>query len=306
MLSIGVSLIPRKDIMRFLILTVATVLFTSSFAYSAEPMLLWPDGAPGAVGDGEKDRPTLTLYQPEHPNGCAVVVCPGGGYGNLAKDHEGVQIGEWFKTFGVTAIVLHYRHAPNYKHPTPMLDVQRAIRTVRANAENWHIDPHRIGVMGFSAGGHLASTAATHFDAGDKDSDDPIAKLSCRPDFAVLCYPVITFTQDFMHKGSRRNLLGDDPDPELVKSLSNELQVTKETPPIFLFHTTEDTGVPPQNSTTFYVACVEHGVPAELHIFAKGRHGIGLGKSIPGSSEWPERLKTWLKVSGFLGESSQD
>jgi acetyl esterase/lipase len=177
---------------------------------------------------------------------------------------------------------------------------------VRSNAENWYIDPHRIGVMGFSAGGHLASTAATHFDAGDKDSDDPISKVSCRPDFAVLCYPVITFTQDFMHKGSRRNLLGDDPDLELVKSLSNELQVTKETPPTFLFHTTEDTGVPPQNSTVFYVACVEHGVPAELHIFAKGRHGIGLGKSIPGSNEWPERLKTWLKVSGFLGESSKE
>jgi acetyl esterase/lipase len=289
--------------MRRLVGAIAIFCLTASFAPAADEMLLWPDGAPGAIGEEEPDRPTLTLYRPETPNGCAVVVCPGGGYGHLAKDHEGVQIGEWFRSFGVTAVVLHYRHAPHYRHPTPLLDVQRAIRTVRSNAGKWQVDPERIGVMGFSAGGHLASTAATRFDAGDQESADPIAKVSCRPDFAVLCYPVITFTQDFMHNGSRRNLLGDDPDPELVKSLSNELQVTKETPPTFLFHTTEDTGVPPQNSTAFYVACVEQGVPAELHIFAKGRHGIGLGKNIPGASEWPERLKTWLKVGGFLGES---
>jgi acetyl esterase/lipase len=261
---------------------------------------LWADGAPGAKGTAEKDRPSLEVYLPETPNGCGVVVCPGGGYGHLALDHEGKQIGEWFNKFGVTAFVLRYRISPDYQHPSPMLDVQRAIRTVRSRAAEWKLDPARIGVMGFSAGGHLASTAATHFDAGDPSATDAIDKASCRPDFAILCYPVITLTQDFMHRGSRNNLLGKEPDPELVKSLSNELQVTKETPPTFLFHTTEDKGVPPQNSAVFYIACVQNGVPAELHIFEKGRHGIGLGKDVPGAQEWPDRLQTWLGVRGYL------
>jgi len=253
------------------------------------------------MGDVQSDRPNLTLYKPEKQNGCAVVVCPGGGYGGLAVDHEGKQIGAWFNEFGVTAFVLRYRHAP-YRHPIPLNDLQRAIRTVRAQADEFGIDPKRVGIMGFSAGGHLCSTAVTHFDAGDSNSEDPIEQQSSRPDFGILCYPVITLTEDFMHRGSRNNLLGNDPDPKLVQHLSNELQVTKATPPVFLFHTYEDTAVPPQNSLVFFMAMKEHGVPGELHLYEKGRHGVGLAKNIEGTKNWPRQLHDWLKVRGYLGQ----
>jgi len=272
-----------------------------SSAQERPRMMLWPDGAPGMMGDVQNDRPNLTLYKPKQQNGCAVVVCPGGGYGGLAVDHEGKQIGEWFNEFGVTAFVLRYRHSP-YRHPIPLHDLQRAIRTVRAKAEDFGIDPKRVGIMGFSAGGHLCSTAVTHFDLGKKDSADSIEQQSCRPDFGILCYPVITFTQDFMHRGSRNNLLGTDPDPKLVKHLSNELQVSKETPPVFLFHTYEDTAVPPQNSLVFYMAMKEKNVPGELHLYEKGRHGVGLAKNISGTSNWPKQLQDWMKVRGYLGK----
>lgn len=264
-------------------------------------MKLYPNGAPGMMGDVQSDRPNLTLYKPENQNGCAVVVCPGGGYGGLAVDHEGKQIGEWFNEFGVTAFVLRYRHAP-YRHPIPLNDLQRAIRTVRAQADEFGIDPKRVGIMGFSAGGHLCSTAVTHFDAGDSNAEDPIEQQSSRPDFGILCYPVITLTEDFMHRGSRNNLLGNDPDPKLVQHLSNELQVTKATPPVFLFHTYEDTAVPPQNSLVFFMAMKQHGVPGELHLYEKGRHGVGLAKSIEGTKNWPRQLHDWLKVRGYLGQ----
>lgn len=261
---------------------------------------LWPDGAPLAAGDEEKDRPTITVYLPEkNTNGCAVVVCPGGGYGHLAVGHEGREIGEWFNSFGVTAFVLRYRIAP-YRHPAALLDVQRAVRTVRTRAKEWKVDPGRVGVIGFSAGGHLASTAATHFDKGDPDAKDVVDRASSRPDFAILGYPVISFTTEYTHKGSRRNLLGDAPDPKVVKSLSNESQVTKETPPTFLMHTTEDKAVPAENSVLFYLALREAGVPAELHIFEKGRHGVGLGKGLPGVSAWPDRCEAWMKARGVL------
>lgn len=290
--------------MRRVSMLMTMILLLANTLHADEPARprfdLWPDGAPGAKGTAEKDRPSLEAFLPANPNGCAVVVCPGGGYGHLAVDHEGKQIGEWFNSFGVTAFVLRYRLAPDYQHPAPLNDVQRAIRTVRARAGEWKLDPQRVGVMGFSAGGHLASTAATHFDAGNPAAADPIDKAGCRPDFAILCYPVITFTQDFMHRGSRNNLLGKEPDPELVKQLSNELQVTPETPPTFLFHTHEDAGVPPQNSAVFYLACVANKVPAELHIYEKGRHGIGLGKDVPGAREWSGRLRTWLETRGYL------
>jgi acetyl esterase/lipase len=279
------------------------VYFTPAAALQAQDrprMELWPPDSAAIVGEEERDRPSITLYKPERPNGCAVVVCPGGGYGALAVDHEGKQIGEWYNEFGVTAFVLRYRIAPHYRHPTPMLDVQRAIRTVRAKAEEFGVDPERIGVMGFSAGGHLASTAATHFDDGDANADEPIDRVSCRPDFAILCYPVITFTQDFMHRGSRNNLLGKDPEEALVKSLSNELQVTEKTPPTFLFHTWEDKVVPPQNSLVFFLAMKEKGVPGELHIYEKGRHGVGLAKNIPGTQNWPRQLRDWLAGRGLL------
>src|SRR5579862_1802597 len=203
--------------------------------------LLWPKGAPGAVGTDAADKPSLTIYLPptDKATGTAVIVCPGGGYGALAVGHEGTDVADYLNKLGVAAFVLKYRIAPRYKHPAPMQDAQRAIRFVRTNAKEYGIKPERVGIMGFSAGGHLASTAATHFDDGDPKSDDPIEKVGCRPDFAILCYPVITLEGPFAHVGSRNNLLGKDPDPKLVESLCNEKQVTDKTPPTFLFHTNE-------------------------------------------------------------------
>jgi acetyl esterase/lipase len=264
---------------------------------------LWPEGAPLAKGSSEHDQPTLTIWPAatDQANGTAVVLCPGGGYMGLATGHEGKEIAEWFNKLGVSVFMLKYRLAKfGYKHPAPLLDVQRAIRYVRTNAEKWNVDPHRIGVMGFSAGGHVASTVATHFDAGKADSVDKIDQASCRPDFAVLCYPVVMFGSEYTHKGSQKHLLGEKPDPQLVEGLSNEKQVTKETPPTFLFHTNEDIGVVPENSVMFYLALRKHGVPAELHIYEKGKHGIGLGTSIEGTRTWPDRLHDWLGVRGLL------
>ncbi|MCH8827943.1 MAG: alpha/beta hydrolase [Planctomycetes bacterium] len=265
-------------------------------------LLLWSDGAPGAKGTADRDKPSITVYTPPagKANGCAVVVCPGGGYGHLAVGHEGKDFGEWFNSFGVTAFVLRYRIAPHYRHPSPLLDVQRALRTVRSRAKQWNVDPQRIGVMGFSAGGHLASTAGTHFDRGRADAKDPIDRSSCRPDFLILAYPVVSFTTKYTHKGSRRNLLGNSPNRKLVESLSNELQVTKETPPTFLFHTSADRGVPAENSVLFYLALRKAGVPAEMHIYAKGRHGVGLAKSDPVLSSWSGRLRDWMQTRGLL------
>ena len=215
--------------------------------------------------------------------------------------HEGDEIGKWLNSVGVTGFILRYRLAPHYQHPTPMLDVQRGLRTVRARATEWKIDPAKIGVLGFSAGGHLASTAATHFDDGDSSAADPIEKVSCRPDFAVLCYPVITFTDEsVMHRGSRNNLIGNNPTAELIEHLSNEKQVTSKTPPVFLWHTTEDKAVPPGNSTLFYLACVKAGVPVELHLYEKGPHGIGLAKKYPGADQWPVQCEVWLRGRGIL------
>jgi acetyl esterase/lipase len=281
-------------------------------------IVLWPEGAPGAHGSSEKDKPTLTVHlpAPDKANGCAVVICPGGGYQHLAIDYEGHDVAEWFNTFGVAGFVLRYRLAPEYHHPAPMLDVQRAIRTVRAKAGDWKIDSHHIGVMGFSAGGHLASTAATHFDSGRPDAGrsdagqssaaDPVDHQSCRPDFAILAYPVITMTGKFGHSGSKKNLLGEHPDPQLAESLSNEKQVTRETPPTFLFHTSEDTAVPAENSVRFYLALRKAGVPAEMHIYEKGRHGLGLGTKDPkiawALGTWPARLHDWMQLRGLLAE----
>lgn len=274
-------------------------------SYGQEPQteLLWPQGAPLAKGDRPEDKPRLIIYLPSSDKavGTGVVVCPGGGYGALAMDHEGHQIAQWFNSFGVAAFILDYRHRnKGYMHPAPMLDVQRAIRLVRARAEGFGIKPDRIGVMGFSAGGHLASTAATHFDAGQPDAADPIDRVSCRPDFAILCYPVIMFGEEATHRGSQRNLLGDNPDPELVRSLSNEKQVTPQTPPTFLFHTDEDKGVPSENSVSIYLALRKAGVPAELHIFEKGRHGLGLAAGTVGTELWPQALQAWMKNRGLL------
>ena len=265
------------------------------------PQVLWPEGAPGAAGMEESDKPALWVFLPPAEKACgtAVVVCPGGGYGHLAYGHEGKEVAEWFNEQGVAAFVLRYRLAPRYKHPSPLLDVQRALRTVRSSAEHYKIDPHRIGVMGFSAGGHLASTVATHFDSGKSDATDPIERVGCRPDFVILGYPVIALSTEYAHGGSKKNLLGMEPDAALVESLSNEKQITPETPPTFLFHTNEDSGVPPENSVLFYLGLRKAKVPAELHIYEKGKHGVGLAKNDPILSTWAGRLSDWLKTRGL-------
>jgi len=267
---------------------------------SPEPLRLWSGDAPGAQGSSDKDIPTITIYKAaaDKSTGAAIVVCPGGGYGALA-DHEGKPVAEWLNTLGITGIVLKYRLGPKYHHPVELGDVSRAIRTVRANAEQWKLDPKRIGVLGFSAGGHLASTAATHFDDGDSSASDPIDRVSSRPDLAILVYPVISMHEPYVHKGSRKNLLGDNPDPKLMDLLSNETQVTDKTPPCFLVHTADDRGVPVQNSIEFTLACLKHKVPVELHILEHGPHGFGLGGKDPVLSSWPGDAARWLQRHGF-------
>ncbi len=253
--------------------------------------LLWPNGAPGALGDEDRDKPSLTMYANVNKTFAvptAVIVCPGGGYQNLAMDHEGVQIARWLNSIGVTAFVLKYRLGPRYHHPVMIDDAHQAIRMVRTRAQEFGIAPNRIGIWGFSAGGHLASTAATHFTP------------ETRPDFAILSYPVISFTTPYTHQGSKKNLLGENPDPKLVENLSNELQVTKETPPTFLFHTNEDTVVPPENSILFYLALRKAGVAAEMHIYERGRHGLGLAAMDAANGSWPGRLADWLRTRGLL------
>ena len=274
---------------------------SEAMAVGPEPVLLWPEGAPGAVGSAEDDKPTVRIYSPEKPNGAAIVICPGGGYGILAYDHEGTQVAKWLNTIGVIGVVLQYRHSPKYRHPTPLGDAQRAIRYVRANAAVLKVSPSRIGVMGFSAGGHLASTVSTHFDGGTADAKDPIDRVSCRPDFSVLCYPVISIKDEYAHKGSGKNLLGDKADdPALLENLSNYTQVNDKTPPAFLFHTNEDKGVRVENALAYYGALVKHNVPAELHIYQNGPHGVGLADGEPGARNWRVELAAWLQTNGFL------
>jgi acetyl esterase/lipase len=287
---------------RFLLILLLALGHTAARAAEAKVELLWPNGAPGAKGDQPADKPTLTIFLPEPQKavGAAVVICPGGGYGGLATDHEGFQIGRYFNSFGVAGFMLEYRHrGRGYGHPAPLQDAQRAIRTVRARAAEWGIDPKRIGIMGFSAGGHLASTAGTHFDQGDAASADPIDRVSCRPDFMILCYPVIAFGEPYTHYGSQKNLLGDQPDAALVRSLSNEKQVTPQTPPTFLFHTDKDE-VASENSVQFYRALRRANVSAEMHIYCAGPHGLGLAAKVPGTCTWPDRLRDWMGVQGLL------
>lgn len=264
------------------------------------PELLWPNGAPGALGTADEDKPSITPYLAKSPNGTAVIVCPGGGYQNLAMDHEGVQIAKWLNSLGISAFVLKYRLGPRYRHPAMIDDAQRAIRTVRAHAAGLHIQPDRIGVWGFSAGGHLASTAATHFDAGDPNAADPIDRAGSRPDFAILAYAVISLNSEYAHAGSRTNLLGKTPDPKLVDEFSNDQRVTPQTPPTFLFHTSADTAVPAENSVRFYLALRKAGVPAEMHIFQNGPHGVGLAPTDATLSAWSGLLANWLRERGLL------
>ena len=283
--------------------------------------LLWPGDAPGSKGvkDNEKTtdrnagkghldraaanvhKPTLTLHLPSKANasGAAVIICPGGGYGYCTIDKEGNEVASWLNSIGVAGIVLKYRlprpEGHVYGHKVPLADLQRAIRTARARAKEWGLKTDQIGVMGFSAGGHLASTAGTHYDAGDPKSDDPVEKESSRPDFMALIYPVISMSNAVGHEGSRKNLLGDKPDPKLVNLYSNELQVTDKTPPAFLV-TTSDDPVKSENSINFFMAMRKAKAPAELHIYEKGGHGYGLKKTRSSVSGWPDSCVNWMKA----------
>jgi len=290
--------------------TAAAVVFvfvSLALAQPKESFPLWPEGTPGALGkDPVKDIPTLTPFWPDptKATGASVVICPGGGYGGLAQ-HEGKDYALFLNHHGIAAFVLKYRlGSAGYRHPAMLNDVNRAIRTVRANSTDWKLDPKRIGVMGSSAGGHLASTAVTHFDAGKPDATDPIERAGSRPDLGILCYPVISMGA-VTHQGSKNNLLGKEPSAELVKLLSSELQVTKETPPCFVWHTWEDKGVKIENALGFVSALQANNVRFDLHVYEKGGHGLGLGlrdftpEKIPQLHPWTSALAGWLKVQGF-------
>ena len=262
-----------------------------------ETLPLWPDTSPKTARALDGDYASLSIFLPAaNLQTAAVLVCPGGGYGFIANDHEGLQVARWLNGLGIAAFVLRYRHAPYHRHPAPLQDARRALRMVRAGAAIHGIDPARIGVMGFSAGGHLAASLSTHFDGGDPAAADPIERIGCRPDFTILAYPVITTYPPHGHLGSRNNLLGEDADPALIESMANERQVTAETPPAFLFHTDNDEGVPPENSVLYYLALKQAGVSAELHIYANGPHGVGLCPDNPVLGSWTERLADWLRA----------
>jgi acetyl esterase/lipase len=287
-----------------LIITLLPAALLSHVASAVEPLTirLWEQAAPGAIGSEEKDIPTAIVYLPKQNSATtgAIVILPGGGYGGLAMDHEGHQIARWANELGLAGIIVSYRHRNRgYGHPAPMLDAQRAIRLTRHRARDWNIDPTKVGVLGFSAGGHLTTTVLTHFDSGQSDASDPIDRHSCKPDFGIPCYAVIAFGEAYTHRGSQRNLLGEQPSDELVRALSNEKQVTSQTPPCFVWHTAEDQAVPAENSLRFYSALVQAGVPSELHIFAEGKHGVGLAADIPGANQWPQLCHAWLKRQGI-------
>jgi acetyl esterase/lipase len=262
---------------------------------------LWDKGAPGALGTADVDTPTLTIYRAARGAvGTGIVVAPGGGYSRLAMDHEGRQVAAWLNAMGISAYVLKYRLGPRYHHPIQLGDAKRAIRLVRSRAQEFGLASDRIGMMGFSAGGHLAATAALHFDGGDQNAADPIQRARSRPDFLILGYPVISFDPAIAHAGSVRSLLGDRPDPKAIEEMSLDLHVTPQTPPTFIFHTTTDATVPVDNAVRFYMALRKAGVPAEMHIFANGPHGVGLALGDPALSLWPTLLSNWIRARGLL------
>jgi acetyl esterase/lipase len=277
--------------------------FVSAQAQPTNTFPLWPEGAPGAIGKADKDIPTLTPHWPDpaKATGAAIVICPGGGYGGLAG-HEGDHYARFLNESGIAGFVLKYRlGSGGYRHPIMLQDAARAVRLVRAQAGEWKLDPKRIGIMGSSAGGHLASTLVTHFDGGKPDAADPVERASSRPDVGILCYAVITMGE-YTHRGSRSNLLGNDPSPELIRELSNELQVTKDTPPCFIWHTYEDSAVPVENSLQFAEAMRKAGVPFDLHVYQRGSHGIGLGTGNWNPEKrhpWTRDLVYWLQAQGF-------
>jgi acetyl esterase/lipase len=295
---------------RTLLLTIVSVLFgAGAFAQNPPPIVqepqtipLWQGRAPDALGDAPEDIPTLTIYMPPNTTGpmTAVIVAPGGGYRTLSMNKEGRIPANYLNSLGVAAFVLKYRLGPKYRHPIELGDMQRAIRMLRSRAAEWRLAADRIGVMGFSAGGHLASTASTQFDRGNPTSTDPIDRVSSRPDFAVLGYPVISLTEPWTHQGSKTMLLGENADATLARRLSTDTLVTPETPPTFLFHTNADTGVPAENSVHYFLALRKARVPAEMHIFKDGAHGVGMPINDPALSEWPKVLANWMRASGLL------
>ena len=263
---------------------------------------LWTGSAPGALGSDESDIPALTAYLPRTMTAStpAVIICPGGGYRNLASNHEGRQVANYVNSLGMAAFVLRYRLGPRYHHPIELGDAQRAIRTLRSHATQWQLDPARIGIVGFSAGGHLAMSTSTIFDAGDPRAADAIDRVSSRPDFVVLGYPVISMVAPWTHRGSKTNLLGDTPDESLARTLSGELAVTKETPQTFIFHTADDPAVPVENSLHYFLALRQAGVPSEMHVFEHGPHGVGLANDNPALAPWSTLLANWLRARGVI------
>ncbi|HVE56147.1 MAG TPA: alpha/beta hydrolase [Pyrinomonadaceae bacterium] len=287
--------------MKYLILFLMFfALVAQTKAQTAAPIVLWENGAPNAIGKEPQDIPTITpfLAPKETATGAAVVVCPGGGYRNLSDVKEGSDVAKWLNSLGISAFVLKYRLGMRYHQPNQLLDAARALRTVRFRAKDWNLDTKRIGILGFSAGGHLASTLGTHFDTGRADSKDEIERVSSRPDLMILIYPVITMGE-FTHKGSKMNLLGENPSEDLIKLYSNELQVTKETPPTFLVHTMTDATVPVENSLLFLSALRKVGVPFEFHLYEQGPHGFGLAPANPILATWADRCADWLGLHNF-------
>lgn len=262
---------------------------------------LWPEGAPGAVGSEEQDKPHLEIFSGYGPAPrTAVIVCPGGGYRNLAYDKEGTQIAEWLNIRGITAFVLTYRLSPRYRYPEPVLDGYRSVRWVRSHAAEYHVAPDRIGMWGFSAGGHLVGMVGTHFDDGNPQAADPVERASDRPDFVVSSYGVLTLLPEIAKPDTLKPLLGDRITQQLLDEVSPDKHVTAQTPPFFLFSTTADQGVPPLSTVAFYTVLIRAGVPAEMHIFQTGPHGTALGQSNPELAEWPTLLENWLRINGWI------
>jgi acetyl esterase/lipase len=259
---------------------------------------LWTDAAPGGLGDDPADVPTLALYRPDQPDGSAMIVLPGGGY-VFRADYEAEPVARWLCTLGITGIVLNYRLAPRYRHPAPFLDAGRALRLVRSRAKDWNLDPARIGVMGFSAGGHLAAQIATRGGAGDPAAADPVDPLSSRPDLCVLLYPVITFTSASFHTKTAENLLGAAPTAAQIDELSCEKHVTRQTPPTFLYHASGDPNVPVENALLFASALRKAGVAFDMHLYDRIAHGVGLAAGDEILRTWPALCATWLRGKGF-------
>ncbi|MEM6631109.1 MAG: alpha/beta hydrolase [Bacteroidota bacterium] len=303
--------------MKFPIALLLLLFCLSQTSMAQELIPLFPEGIPCEsdlemqVEDTDIGRkiskvhtPEIEVYLADNPNGTGVVICPGGGYTILAYDWEGTEMAKWFNSFGVCAFVLKYRlprwESASCKDKVALMDAQRAMRLVRSKADTWKLDPAKIGVMGFSAGGHLASTLSTHYDKGSPQAELSVDQESCRPDFSILMYPVITMDTTYAHMGSRKNLIGAMPTKKRESYYSNEAQITQDTPPTILIHANDDKGVVPENSIKYYLGLRKHKVPAELHIYETGGHGFSFGEGRGQVSMWPEACKAWMQGRGLV------